>query len=148
MRLIFSVFLVGCMVAAVVAADPPAANPAGQGQADAENETSVWMVKKLEYSQAILQGLAMADFEAIKSNGVRLHLLNKVEGFVRRSNPRYKRHVRAFEEICDEIVDQADQENLAGVTLAFNQLTINCVNCHRSLRNEDKPEGQAAREPK
>jgi hypothetical protein len=43
-------------------------------------------------------------------------------------------HVRAFENICEEIVEQADDENLAGVTLAFNQLTVNCVNCHRSLR--------------
>ena len=92
------------------------------------------MKKKLDYSQAILRGLATGDFEMIKTNGVQMRLLNRVEGFVRRRNPRYRMHVRAFENICEEIVEQANDENLPGVTLAFNQLTVNCVNCHRSLR--------------
>ena len=63
-----------------------------------------------------------------------MRLLNKVEGFMRRRNPRYRMHVRAFESICDEIVEQANDENLAGVTVAFNPLTVNCENCHRTLR--------------
>lgn len=100
----------------------------------AAHPTSVWMKKKLEYSQAILRGLALGDFELIGTNAAQMRLLNKVEGFVRRRNPQYRQQVRVFEDVCDELVEQANEENLAGVTLAFHQLTVNCVRCHQALR--------------
>lgn len=139
MRFSLSIMLAVCISIMSTAADPPAkTSKPGDQQSDAEQgdpqEMSVYMKKKLDYSQAILRGLATGDFETIKTNGVQMRLLNRVEGFVRRRNPRYRMHVRAFENICEDIVAQADEENLAGVTLAFNQLTVNCVNCHRSLR--------------
>jgi cytochrome c556 len=34
----------------------------------------------------------------------------------------------------DEIIRQANQDNLEGVTLGFNQLTVSCVQCHKHLR--------------
>ncbi len=146
MRFLFSMLLATSVFASSLAAEPQ--NQVGEanqqdakGEQDEEDISSVWMKKKLDYSQAMLKGLAMGDFETIKTSGIQMRLLNKVEGFVRRRNPRYKMHLRVFEHICDEIVEQADEENLAGVTLAFNQLTVNCVNCHRSLRAGDTAEG-------
>jgi hypothetical protein len=143
MRLVLSMLLAGCLANSLLAVDPPVDNKqsgeAKAGEAKAtEHESSVWMRKKMDYSQAILRGMAMGDFEAIKLNASQMQVLNKVEGFVRRRNPRYKWYVRAFEQINNEIVDQAKKENLAGVTLAFNQLTVNCLNCHSSLRKDRK----------
>jgi hypothetical protein len=99
-----------------------------------DKPTSFWMEKKMEYTQDMLRGLATADFESIGENARQLRLLNKVEGFVRRRHVSYRSQLNIFERTCDEMILHADKENLAGVTLAFNQLTISCVSCHESLR--------------
>ena len=102
---------------------------------DDEQSVSVWMEKKLEHSQAILRGLAMADFDSVAYNAQRLKLLNRVEGFVRRRNPEYRAQLHTFSRVVAEIERQADKENIEGATLAFNQLTVSCVECHKSLRS-------------
>ena len=142
MRAFPTCFLAGCLLAGMISAPMLADEPvAEKPQPDAKSarEPSVWMRKKLDYSQDLLKGLALADFDAIKTSGAQMRLLNQVEGFVRRRNPRYTQHLKRFQSICNEIVREADAENLPGVTLAFNQLTVNCVNCHRSLRTRAEP---------
>ena len=108
-------------------------------EADAEPQTmSFWMAKKLDHSQGILRALAESDFEAIAEHAHQLQRLNKVEGFVRRRNPEYTAHVQYFARISKELGQQAEQENIEGTTLAFNQLTVSCVRCHQTLRQHDQ----------
>ena len=99
--------------------------------------TSFWMEKKMDYAQSILRGLATADFESIGDGARQMRLLNKVEGFIRKRNAHYRAQVHSFERVCDEMIRQAEKENLPGVTLAFNQLTVSCVNCHQTLRSPE-----------
>ena len=129
-----------------------AANADESPQADATESTSArpvsfWMEKKLDYSQQILRGLAAGDFESIGQNAEQMRLLNKVEGFVRRRNPEYTAHLNTFTRVSNELVKQAEQENIEGATLKFNQLTISCVSCHQTIRqdedaNQTKPRKQ------
>ncbi|MCA9135980.1 MAG: hypothetical protein KDB00_04455 [Planctomycetales bacterium] len=123
---------------------PTIDNPSGavieDGTEPGDDETmSVWMEKKLTHSQAILRGLAMGDFAEVKHNAGRLKVLNRIEGFVRRKNPDYRAHLNTFSRVISEIERQADNENIEGATLAFNQLTVSCVECHKSLRNDESP---------
>jgi hypothetical protein len=136
MRYLIVLLLVGLAFQALAVADPPRDVSAEAGQETTDETMSVWMKKKLDYSQALLAALAMGDFEAIKTNGNQMKLLNRVEGFVRRRNPTYKKQIRMFEESCQAIVDSAAEQDLSGATLAFNQLTVNCVQCHRTLRQQ------------
>ena len=108
-------------------------DPAAEGDT---THTSFWMEKKLEHSQAILRALAMGDFEDVRYNASRLKLLNRVEGFVRRKNPEYRVHLNTFSRVSAEIERQAEKKNIEGATLAFNQLTVSCVDCHKSMRVE------------
>ena len=134
-------------------AKPIAAKPAGNAPSDQAAgavtsgetapdgevpDTSVWMKKKMEYSQEILRGLAMADFEQIRFNAARLNVLNQVESFVRRKNPEYRTQLHTFNRVSAEIARQADKKNIEGATLAFNQLTVSCVQCHNTLREIGK----------
>ncbi len=102
--------------------------------ASQEQPMSYWMKRKLEYSQNILSGLAKADFEAIEASAQSMLNLSKVEGFIRRQAPGYTSQVHVFEESNDEIIRQARKHNVEGAALAFTQLTISCVNCHKQLR--------------
>lgn len=136
--------LVVVLVALIVNAQQPQKNqtspedqtsPEETNAADpTEKPTSFWMDKKMEYSQEILRGLAMRDFKKIGTNAEQMRLLGKVEGFVRGGKPTYRPQLRTFDRVCDDLIVQAKEENLPGVTLAFNQLTVSCVSCHESLR--------------
>ena len=46
--------------------------------------------------------------------------------------------VRAFEHANGAIVRNAHDENLDGVTLAYTQLAISCVQCHKLVRDNVK----------
>ncbi len=102
-----------------------------------DKPTSFWMEKKLEYSSAILRGLAVNDFQLLESNARQLQMLNKVEGFIRRRNPEYRKQVEMFERVTDELIRQSERKNSDGVALAFNQLTVSCVRCHQALREQE-----------
>jgi hypothetical protein len=103
---------------------------------DNNQPVSFWMQKKLEYSQNILAGIANADFDKVVANAQSMRNLSKVEGFVRAQAPGYRAQLHIFEESADEIIRQGKKDNVEGAALAFTQLTISCVNCHKHLRAE------------
>ena len=113
-----------------------------------EKPTSYWMEKKLEYTQGILRSLATGDLDELKTYAERLQVLNRVEGFVRRKNPQYKLQLSVFNHVSADLVKQAEADNIDGAALAFNQLTVSCVQCHKSLRAEDassSPKGKKSK---
>lgn len=116
----------------------PLARLAGQEKAVAgkEQPVSFWMKKKLDYSQNILAGIATADFDKIVENAEAMRKLSSVEGFIRGQTPGYRTQLHIFEESADEIIRQAKKDNVEGTALAFTQLTVSCVNCHKHLRAE------------
>jgi len=90
---------------------------------------------KLQTSQKIFAALTEADYETILESTNTLKMLSTLEGFVRRRDPRYHTQLRTFEFAVEEIQRQAKKENIEGVVLGFNQLTLSCVNCHKQLRD-------------
>jgi hypothetical protein len=112
--------------------------PAGSKKAENKDQPiSFWMQRKLEYSQNILDGLATDDLDKVLKNAQSMRNLSTIEGFVRRQTPGYTAQLKMFEESTDEMIRQAKRDNLDGAALAFTQLTVTCVNCHKRLR-EDK----------
>jgi hypothetical protein len=107
-----------------------------------DKNPSIWMKKKLDYSQNILAGITAEDFDKIADNARAMKGLGKFEAFVRSRNAAYTRQLQTFEEVNDEIIRQADNDNVEGVALAFTQLTINCINCHKVLRQHAKSKGE------
>jgi cytochrome c556 len=93
------------------------------------------MEKKLEYTQEILRGLATGDLKDVAENGEQMRLLSKVEGWIRNRKPGYRAQFQAFEFANAEIVRNANADNLDGAAMAFQQLTISCVSCHKILRD-------------
>jgi hypothetical protein len=92
------------------------------------------MEQKLRLSQEILKGLASGDFALIGKSAEIMQGLNKIEVFVRREPEGYRDSMRQFVLANDDLIRASAEENLEGATLAFNQLTVSCVNCHRHLR--------------
>lgn len=109
-----------------------------------KREPSLFMKKKLEYSENILAGLTSGDFDKVKENAKDMRALGTIEVFFRIRSPGYRTQFLIFENANDELIAQAEKKNLEGVTLAFHQLTSNCVNCHKTLR-ETKPQDERSK---
>lgn len=99
---------------------------------------SVWMKAKTKLSQEILHGLTDGDFDKIKTSATALNLLHFFEGFVPKKSEGYRQQVAAFGLANQELIRQAEQKNLYGATLAYNQLTVSCVQCHIIVRDGKK----------
>lgn len=107
----------------------------GEEQAGDKNQpTNFWMRKKLEYSQNILAGITSADLDKVVANAEAMRKLSTIEGFLHGQTPGYRTQLHIFEESADEIIRQGKKDNVEGAALAFTQLTISCVNCHKQLR--------------
>jgi cytochrome c556 len=97
-------------------------------------DPSLWMRKKLEYSQKILAGLASEDFDALAQNARAMRNLSEIEKHVRARTPGYRTQMQVFLYANDELIRHAEGKNLEGCASAFNQLTLSCVNCHKVIR--------------
>jgi soluble cytochrome b562 len=122
------------LIAAIVLGVFPLSVAQAQEKEGKEQPASFWMKKKLDYSQNILAGIATADFDKIVQNAQSMRSLNKIESFIRGRTPGYRNQLQIFEVSLDEIIRQAQKDNVDGAALAFTQLTISCVNCHKQLR--------------
>lgn len=106
----------------------------GEEAKEGSEHASVWMRKKMEYSQHLLEGIATADLDMVADNARAMQGLSKVEAFVRGRTPGYRTQLQIFQAATEDIIRQADKDNLDGAALAFTQMTISCVNCHKHLR--------------
>jgi cytochrome c556 len=89
---------------------------------------------KLEYSRNILAGLASEDYDKIAKNAEAMQGMSKFEGFIRGKMPGYRAQLQVFQSANEELIRQAQNDNVEGAALAFTQVTVSCVNCHKQLR--------------
>lgn len=108
--------------------------PGTLGGDQAQDRASIWMTQKLRASQEVLKGLSDGDFEAIGANAQTMNLMTHLEKWVRADTPEYRTQLRLFEFADRELIRAAREKNLDAATLAYNQLTISCVNCHKLVR--------------
>lgn len=102
---------------------------------DAKPAESVWMKKKLDYSKDILEGITTENFETVQRAATAMQRLSELEGFVRRKDTKaYRAQLAVFEFANEELLRHAEDKNIDGAALAFTQLTLSCVNCHKQLR--------------
>jgi cytochrome c556 len=101
---------------------------------DQPKDRNVFMKLKLQNAQSVLEGLALTDFKKIETGGEYLWMLSKKTEFQHRHTPEYKQYSDAFGRNAETIVRMAQEKNLDGAARAYVQMTINCVDCHKHLR--------------
>jgi hypothetical protein len=125
------------LLAAVLLVTPLGAQESGNAKSDREakpEDTSFWMRKKLEYSGRILEGLSKEDYAEIGKAARSMRALTHMERWVRAGMPEYRTQLRNFERANDQLIRHADEEQLDGAALAYVQLTLSCVDCHKVIR--------------
>ncbi len=104
------------------------------GQEPGSAKTATFMRMKLQPSKELLEGLAMNDFDSIKKNAGTIKNLLLDENWMVVQSDEYRRQTLEFRKLVDQIRDSADKKNIDGATLAYVQMTIQCVRCHQTLR--------------
>jgi cytochrome c556 len=92
------------------------------------------MKQKLLASEKVLEGLALEDYAKVQSNAERISLLTLDASWNVLQTPDYRRESEEFRRAADAISTAAKDKNLEGATLAYMQMTMKCVHCHKYLR--------------
>ena len=111
----------------------------GRGQTDepkrnAPNQSVAFMRLKLDHSQKVLEGLAMEDFELVAKHARLIALLTEDENWKLFQTVEYRHFSAEFQRLANELTKEAQKKNLDGTALAYVQMTMSCVNCHKYVR--------------
>ena len=94
-----------------------------------------FMRKKLEASQSLLEGLAMEDFDLITRGAKQLKATSAAAEFLVIHDPLYTENADEFRRIIDKMEKAAKEKRIDGATLAYMDMTMSCVECHKYVRN-------------
>ncbi|MDZ4847874.1 MAG: hypothetical protein SGI77_01145 [Pirellulaceae bacterium] len=104
------------------------------GQEPGQAKTSTFMRLKLEPTKAVLEGIALADYEMITKNAGTIRNLMLDENWMVMQTEDYRRQSEEFRKSVEQLRDAASNKNIDGAMLAYVQMTIRCVQCHKTLR--------------
>ncbi|WP_425615172.1 hypothetical protein NA78x_005072 [Anatilimnocola sp. NA78] len=131
--------LMGCLVLA--AAMLPAADLFAQAKAKPrimdENEPAIskFMRAKLEHSQKLIESLALEDYEKMAKSAQEMSLLTRAEQWQLLQTPDYLYESDSFRRAADELTEAAKAKNLDRAALAYVDMTLKCVKCHKLVRH-------------
>jgi hypothetical protein len=107
-----------------------AKEPAQRPKSDVEK----LMGKKLSHAQKVLEGIALAEFDTIESNAAELSILSKTAEFKVLKTPEYELHSNGFRRSLEEMKRGVKDRNLDAAALAYVDMTLTCVRCHKHVR--------------
>src|SRR6516225_4087495 len=101
---------------------------------DDKKEPSL-MRKKLAHAQKILEALALNKFTNIEANAEELITISKHASWKANKSPKYELYSEEFRRIAETLIEKAREKNIDGATLAYLDLTMSCVKCHKHIRD-------------
>jgi hypothetical protein len=126
-RFVFSIPLAVLAMLTAASAQDPATN--------APEKVSKFMRAKLVHSQRILEALALEDFPQMAKHSQDLKLLSQESVWNVLQTEQYVKFSDDFRRRADALTDAAKKKNLDGASLAYVELTLNCVQCHKHVRD-------------
>lgn len=97
--------------------------------------TTEFMQRKLDYTRKVVDGLATEDYGKIRTGAQELLVLSHEADWNSITSPQYVELSAEFRKSCDRLRDQGEQKNLDGATLAYFEVTLNCIRCHKQVRD-------------
>jgi hypothetical protein len=118
----------------------PAARLRGQTVAEAPeakpDDVGFFMRAKLGHSQHVLEGLTLADFDLIARGAKELSLASQASSWEVLQTADYARQSSEFRRSCDLLHRAAEEKNLDGAALAWMEVMMKCIQCHKYVRDE------------
>jgi cytochrome c556 len=106
----------------------------GRGHSETPPSLRDFMRVKLSHSQKVLEGLTTQDFDMIAKNSQAMSLLSLETNWQVLQTAEYLDRSKDFRRTADALTEAAKKKNLDGASLAYVELTMNCINCHKYVR--------------
>lgn len=100
------------------------------------DDVAVFMRAKLDHASEVLEGLSLADFEKIRRGGQLLALASQASSWQVLQSEEYARQSLAFRRACERLEQAATDKNLDAAALAWMDVTMRCIQCHRYVRDD------------
>ena len=123
------------LVAVVVCLVLPALGSRGEEPKSDKDKVGL-MRKKLEYSQKVLEGITTQDFKMILANAEELIAISKETEWKVVKTTKYEVHSNDFRREAEDLIKAAKEKNVDAAALAYVDLTLTCVKCHKHVREE------------
>jgi cytochrome c556 len=104
------------------------------GAAWAQKKARGPMQRKLEHAQKVVEGLATNDFRALAQHAEELIAISKEAEWKVLKTARYQLYSSDFRQQAQDLVDHAKEKNIDGAALAYVEMTLTCVKCHKHVR--------------
>lgn len=106
-----------------------------QDPQETQIDNSEFMQRKLDYTRTIVDGLATENYDKIAKGAQDLMLLSQEADWKVITTPEYLKLSSEFRTTAQRLREQGSSQNLDGSTLAYFEVTLNCIRCHKQLRN-------------
>ena len=101
------------------------------------DRVAAFMRAKLGHAEHVLEGLAVADYEMIERAAQELSLASLDSNWQVLQTEDYVRQSAEFRRSCDSLKQAAQDKNLDGAVLAWMDVTLKCVQCHKYVRDAE-----------
>ncbi|MFN9367930.1 MAG: hypothetical protein ACK6CT_04050 [Planctomycetia bacterium] len=131
--------LLAATAVAITALSPSAAPPPAEAGSDASavepDKVGVFMRAKLGHSQKVLEGLTVEDYDLIEKGAHDLALASQASSWQVLQTEDYARQSDDFRRSCNALRAAAKARNLDGAALAWMEVTMKCIQCHKYVRD-------------
>lgn len=141
MKRILGILVAGALFATaltVTGMAPSSGAPVAQEQEKVELNRSKFMRAKVEHSKQIVESLAMENYDSIAQNAQDLMLLMNESMWNAFQTPEYVAMSGEFKAAAEHLREAAHNKNIDGATLAYFEVTLSCVRCHKYVRRWSK----------
>jgi hypothetical protein len=108
--------------------------PGASSHGDDQAALKKLMVKKLENAQKVLGGMTTNNYDEVAKHADELIQISKAVEFRVLKTPQYEMNSNDFRRAAETMIQQAKNKNTDGVALAYVDMTLSCVRCHKYVR--------------
>jgi hypothetical protein len=94
-----------------------------------------FMRGKIEGSRQIVEGIGIEDFALITTGAEQMIEMSKGALWQHVQSPEYVHDTSDFVSSAEYLIARAKHEDIDGAALAYAQLTLACVRCHKHVRS-------------
>lgn len=92
------------------------------------------MREKLMHAEDLVGAVVLGNHARIEQSAAELVRLSEATTWSPLQTPQYLNHASQFRVAAETLADEARARDIDGVSLAYMEMTLSCVQCHKHVR--------------
>jgi hypothetical protein len=127
----------GVLLCVIVVSMPGKSDEPKKTEAPKEDREKIQalMMRKLEHAQKLLAAITQNDQKMVEKQADALVQITKEPEWKVFKTKDYETYSSEFRRSAEQLAKYAKDKNLDGASLTYLELTLNCLNCHKYMRD-------------